>query len=435
MSKFWVTNITAWLLLSLVPATEAHGAPVYTIRLLPSLSTSNEPNASARAINNLGIVVGESTGVSATRLATLWNGGVPQSLGTLGYDRSVALSINDAGQIVGYSNLGNPNHDARGFLYSGGVMSTLDPLAGDLYSYAAGINNLGQVVGYSYGLGYTQHAVTWASFSSPTPLPDILGATDGSTARAINDSGQILGGALFSGRSDQSTVIWDNTTITNVGIYGADINNVGQVAGFVELHDLVPGCSRSNSIHAAIWSNGIMTDLGTLGGPDSQANAINNLGQVVGTSTSAPCGYGSVSAFLYSAGVIYDLADIMSSSDWTDLTPSDINDLGQIVGTGTFFENGVSAGPRAFIMEPCPTCAPPPGTVPEPTILALISVALLGVAATRIRRASVPNESLAGGSTAGFWRTPRSTACAIPVGAPACLGVGCMLSAPQFPQS
>ena len=44
------------------------------------------------------------------------------------------------------------------------------------------------------------------------------------------------------------------------------------------------------------YSGGVMTDLGTLGGATSQANGINDNGQIVGYSTTAS---GQIHAFFY----------------------------------------------------------------------------------------------------------------------------------------
>ena len=85
--------------------------------------------------------------------------------------------------------------------------------------------------------------------------------------------------------------------------------------------------------HAFLYSNGTMTDLGTLpGGLDSEGYGINASGQVVGYSE---INSGSdIRAFLYSNGTMTDLNSLIDPAcGWTLLDAYAINDSGQIVGT------------------------------------------------------------------------------------------------------
>ena len=83
--------------------------------------------------------------------------------------------------------------------------------------------------------------------------------------------------------------------------------------------------------HAFLWQNGVMTDLGVLpGDEDSGAAAINNLGQIVGSSgRTDPETYESTyRSFLYENGVMTALP-VPSSESYA----GDINDSGVVVGT------------------------------------------------------------------------------------------------------
>jgi probable HAF family extracellular repeat protein len=86
------------------------------------------------------------------------------------------------------------------------------------------------------------------------------------------------------------------------GSSGYGINNTGQVTGISYL--------AGNAQHAFLYSNGTMSDLGTLGGTDSAGLGINNAGQVTGSSDIT--GNKAAHAFLYSSGTMSDLNSLIA---------------------------------------------------------------------------------------------------------------------------
>ncbi|CAO5238169.1 hypothetical protein [Frankia sp. AgKG'84/4] len=77
--------------------------------------------------------------------------------------------------------------------------------------------------------------------------------------------------------------------------------------------------------HAYLWTNGKMTDLGTLGGTFSQASAVNDHGLVIGTSLTAA---GTTDGFAWAGGHISALA-----VDGATARPIGVNERDQVILT------------------------------------------------------------------------------------------------------
>ena len=199
-----------------------------------------------------------------------------------------------------------------------------------------------------------------------------LGTLGGISATAydINNNGQVVGHSPTAA-GDHHAFLYSNGSMQDLGAIffhsrASAINNSGQVVG--------SSYTRGGNWHAFLYEGGSMQDLGTLGGAMSNANDINNVGQIVGKALTETSG-NHMHAFLYSDGVMWDLQDMIDpASGWTLTEANAINENGWIVGSGML--DGHSGG-RAFLLTP----------IPEPSSLIVWSVlGGLGIATTLWRK-------------------------------------------------
>ncbi len=313
------------------------------------------------SINNAGQMVGVSyTSSGAVARAFLYANGQINDLGTLGGSDSSAYAINNVGQVTGDSNTSSGT--VQTFLYSNGQMTTASSLAD---SSGRGLNDVGQVVGLASPSGSSN--VYHAFLYTDGQLRDLgtLGGTN-SYAYAINNRGQVVGGADIPGSLTEHAFLYSNGQMTDLfrtlpggNAYGDAhaINNSGQATGFFST-------SSIPDHHAFLYSNGQVTDLGSVPGfVYSSGDGINNAGQVVGQLEGTDAHYGYNEAFVYSNGQMTDLNNLIDPSLGITLTDAvAINDKGQIAA---------DSASRAYLLTP----------VPEPGTLALMGLALLGLGA------------------------------------------------------
>jgi probable HAF family extracellular repeat protein len=252
--------------------------------------------------------------------------------------------------------------------------SLVNLFSGANFGEAMGINDRGEIVGNVSENGGLIHAFVYRN-----GLMTDLGSN--SDVTAINNHGDVVGTfpvpvtngvvGAFPGPPQNGGItvpfpehpcLYHAGLIYDLGTLGGDF---GGAAAINDLGEIVGSSTTTSNAetHAFVYRNGTMTDLGTLGGTQSigysppqgysSALAINNWGVIVGTSSTT----NGNDAFLYRNGTMTDLNDLVTltyingPAGFLELTSANgINDRGQIVGEG-FFWDGASMTTRAFLLE------------------------------------------------------------------------------------
>jgi len=262
--------------------------------------------------------------------------------------------------------------------WHGGSLIDLGVLPGGANSQTVAIGAKGLIAGWSENglvdplIGQPEIvAVLWEGRKAVN-LGTLPGGTE-SLAAGVNSRGQVAGFSnndvsdafsLVGFPTQTRAFLWQNGVVRDLGTLGGPdavpnvINELGQIAGF-SYTDSTNQTTGAPIQDPFLWQNGTMTDLGTLGGTFGTANWMNNRGQVVGTSNLA--GDATHHGFLWDEGMLVDLGTlggIRSEANW-------ISESGFVVGRADVpgsmshhafrWKNGVMADLGLLPLQTCST--------------------------------------------------------------------------------
>lgn len=360
---------------------------LYSVADLGALTATK--SSLAWAVNAAEHVAGFDEDAGGNGAAWYIDCGTFTSLGTLGGSNSEALGVNDSDEVVGWAHTGAGERRAFSWT-SGGGMANLGTVAARTASEAAALNANGEIVGTvsdyipqpANRLAFIYLPAAAHTLGAGISSLGTLGGTQ-SVAIDINDSGQVVGGAQDASGNFRP-FRWENGVMTDLGTLGGSRNTPFHRANAINEPGDVVGMSITSAgqSHAFFW-DGSMNDLGVLsGGTTSVAFGINDDRTVVGTSN---LGSGAYHAIIWDAvDGLRDLNDLIDpASGWTLIRATNINNGGVIVGWGT---NPVG-DLRAFVLTP--TCSAVSGGAaggggivdgpPQPETERLCGVAMLPV--------------------------------------------------------
>jgi probable HAF family extracellular repeat protein len=311
-------------------------------RSVATLTTALALSASSRVVAQTNSL--EAHGHGYHRYAVI-------NFGTLGGPTSGQITslktLNNQGTVVGIADLDAPDPYAPNCLqncfeshaieWEHGSMRDLGALPVENDSIPFSISDSGLVAGASEnGLidsltGFPQlEPILWTKVGTMVRL----GGLGGNTGLAINvnSRGDVVGAVLniipdqfgqsflfgLPTGTQSRAVLWQHGSIRDLGTLGGPdagayaVNEGGQIAGMSYTNAIPNATTGIPTLHPFLWDHGRMVDIGTLGGTRATlgdgAAGFNNRGQVAGTSTLA--GDQIRHAFFWDRGVLQDLGTL-----------------------------------------------------------------------------------------------------------------------------
>jgi probable HAF family extracellular repeat protein len=291
-------------------------------------------------LNASGQVAGvDRSGGKGSFVPAVWSSGIVFHLADTGYKGGAAFAINDSGVVGG--DLNGKGFDHAAFWPEADQFVDLGGLFQSKTSFVLGINNQGDCAMTAIvhdGSEFGQRTFFARGCTNPQNIGQIGG--NYTFVERINNNDQMAGySQLNTSQTLQRAYIWTNGTMKLIGVCrdltssGAlGLNDSGHAVGFCSTGDGTP-------LSGFYYDGAEMIRIGTLGGKQSVAFAINNADVIVGWSQTAAK---AKHAFILDRGAgphkLHDLQTMLDSSGngWVFDQGVDINDAGQILAHGTF---------------------------------------------------------------------------------------------------
>lgn len=262
-------------------------------------------------------------------------------------NNSGTFEISNSGEIAAHISTTPYLNEAT--FFQNNTPTTLTSLGGSS-SYGFGLNDNNIVVGHYRDSTSGYSKPYYYQNNQMINIPIFTGGNNG-FAKDINSAGIVVGHSNHVSGNDAYVKAFSyniNTeTLTELGTFGGiqsyaqAINENGQITGYAEYK---VGIMEYD--HAFIYDNGVMHDIGTLpGNNESQGADINEIGHVAGLASVGTNNH----AILYANGVMNDLGTFTNNPAHSSYA-SGLNNLDQVVGMsdvesnqmkGFFYEDGV----------------------------------------------------------------------------------------------